>query len=264
VNVSLPDEEWCLIKAAKKPLTYVLIGRDIANRHLETKLRVINNEKYRFTSMNSSSGGGGPMPGEDITKSIKVHKKNERIGFSVYGWNARSAASEVNVYFISAFLPRTNPDFLLINESGKYKERVCKNCPEYGSYHSNDRLTTSYKKSISVTRIMMVTWDSVFMAVKVTLTGKSLILVNIYRPPSDDDATERLVCKILHLDDRYLNTKIVIFGDLNYRRAEVHEAFRKLEERGFQTIHEEGIDTFTRSQLTVNGLQKSYLILTIL
>jgi hypothetical protein len=81
----------------------------------------------------------------------------------------------------------------LINESGKYKERVCKNCPDYLSFHCDERLTIFYNKPISVTPILRDTWDNIFRAVKVTTKEKSMVLANVYRPPGDDDATEMLV-----------------------------------------------------------------------
>ena len=154
---------------------------------------------------------------------------------------------------------QTKPDFILINESGKDNGKICKNCPDYGSYYSNDRLAIFYNKSISVTPIMRDTWDSIFMAVKISLTGKSMVLANVYRPPGDDDAADRLVTKLLLLDDRYRNTKIIIFGDINYKRHEIQESLRKIEEKGFKILYDKDPDSFTRSQQTIKGLQQSYL-----
>ena len=265
VNILITETEWYLIKATKKPPTFVLIRREIVDKHLNTKLRIVNNEKARFSTTNNphikkdSGGGGGPSPDEKIIERPNYKKRNSPNEFSIHGWNARSAASLANVYFISAFLIQNNPDFLLINESGKHNDKVCKNCPDYGSFNSNNSLTILYNRSISVTPILKNLWDDIFMTVKITCDKKSMVIVNVYRPPNDDDATERLATKISHLDDRYQSAKIVVFGDLNYKRNEVHKAFKSLSDRKFTILYEEDVDTFTRSQQTINGLQKSYL-----
>ena len=42
VNILVTETEWYLIKATKKPPTFVLIRREIVDKHLNTKLRIVN------------------------------------------------------------------------------------------------------------------------------------------------------------------------------------------------------------------------------
>ena len=48
----LPQDNSHLIRATKKPLTYILIRKYIVESYQHTKLKLINNEKYRFQSKN--------------------------------------------------------------------------------------------------------------------------------------------------------------------------------------------------------------------
>jgi hypothetical protein len=253
INIKIDPKDWCLLRTIISPPKYVLMRQDTVKKYLESKIKTIKNESVRFKPKNLK--GGGPNPNETALST----KKSFNDGFSIYGWNARSAATEENIYFISAFLTQTKPDFLLINESGKYNNRICKNCPEYKSYHSKNRLTLFYDTSISVTPILQDTWDDTFLVVKATMCGKSMILINVYRPPHDEDATERITTKISLVDKRYRSTSIIVFGDLNYRRGDVNKAFKELEQRGFVIIYDINPESFTRSQLVLGNLKKSYL-----
>jgi hypothetical protein len=65
--------------------------------------------------------------------------------------------------------------------------------------------------------------------------------------------------KILNLDDRYENTPIVVFGDLNYTRNEVEDSFRSVTDRKFKMVAKRDQAIYTREQATFLGVQRSYL-----
>ena len=63
---------------------------------------------------------------------------------------------------------------------------------------------------------------------------------------------------IKQLDDKYVNTPIIIFGDLNCKRKDVKKKF-DLENRGFKFIYDEDENAITRYQETKNGIETNYL-----
>jgi hypothetical protein len=247
-NLEINSDEWVLILATAKPKTYVLIRKEI----MMNKISVIKRDLGFKPSLPNRKGGGedGIWGDIDITTPPV---------FRIVGWNARSAFKPENVYFISKYLNEESPDFLLINESGNYKDSIVKQCKQYANLHSGNRLLVFSKKEISVTPIMKEGWDDTMMILKITMDKKSLILVNIYRPPGEEDVTSRICAKILNLDYRYENTPFVIFGDLNYRREDVEKQFNSVADKEFKILMKKGEEIFTREQDTYLGKQKSYL-----
>ena len=61
-----------------------------------------------------------PLSTEDVLQREEL----TRFRFKIFVVNARSAFKKENVYFIEKFLTEEKPDFLLINESGEYKETI--------------------------------------------------------------------------------------------------------------------------------------------
>ena len=179
--------------------------------------------------------------------------------FNIIGWNARSAFKPENVYYIEKLLTESPPDFLLINESGEFKNKITKVVQTYNSLHSGNRVLTYFRKDISATPIWQDTWDSFLMIMKITLNKKSMILINAYRQPSNEEHTKRLIAILCLLDDRYKTTPIILFGDLNYRREELSMTFPTLLDRNFKFIYDTNPLQYTRIQQTKKGTCKSYL-----
>jgi hypothetical protein len=102
-------------------------------------------------------------------------------------------------------------------------------------------------------------WQGHILIFKVTLENKSMILINIYRPPANKEVTVRFIAIIDALNKKYENTPFVIFGDLNYKREELNDKFNLLFQKKFNFIYDTDPDQFTRIQETINGTQKNYL-----
>jgi len=258
LNLDIARDNWILILASTKPETYMMMRKDALNDI------VYSDEIYEVEEEDED---------DTINENEKTCPNKIRLGgytpennspgkipkFKIFGWNARKAFKPENVYFIEKFLTENSPDFLLINDSGKYKERICKAVPLYGAYHSSDSLICFYKKNISVTPIWKEDWDEVTMILKVTLKKQSLILINAYRRPDDFEATLKLTNTILSMDERYLNTPIITFGDFNYKRKQINKVFESLTIRNFKFIHSNNPHHYTRSQMCKDKLQVSYL-----
>jgi len=251
-NLELSNDTWIVVQSSSKPLTNHLMLR-------ETVQGIVSKPK-RVTNAKSSPKPINPG-GHSYVVPLPQAQKSEPLDacFRIYGWNARSAVKAENVYHISKFLTEEDPDFLLINDSGKYNDRVCKTVKKFKAFYSGDSLLAFYKNEISVTPIWEESWDQLFMILKITLNKKSMLLVNAYRRPGDAEAAKRLVATIALLDDRYVSTPVVVFGDMNFRREELREKFRSLFERSFRFIFDDDPEQYTRSQKTVNGIQRSYL-----
>ena len=121
--------------------------------------------------------------------------------FSVFGWNARSASKEQNIYCINKFLDEKNPDFLLLNECGKFSKKIESSVKQYSSVHYGASLAAFYRKEISVTPIWKEMWGNHIIILKVTLEKKSMILLNVYRSPSREE------------DSGYISSVIEWIGD---------------------------------------------------
>jgi hypothetical protein len=109
-------------------------------------------------------------------------------------------------------------DFLLINEMGKRRISILRCCGDYKSVHTDLEVESFYRKDISVTPIFKEEWGTHFNILKASLDKKSMILVNAYCPPRNEAIKERLCAILCNIDNRYTNTPIIIFGDMNIRR----------------------------------------------
>jgi hypothetical protein len=249
-NLDINPDQWIIILAAAKPRTLVLVEKKVVSEKLMKPLESVNDQSEDSSDIDDES---------KKCPEIRPGGGEKQSHFNIFGWNARSAFKEENKYFISKFLVEQKPDFLLINESGVYKDNITKTVGQYDSYHSGDKLLAYCNKNISVTPIWKESWDGVTMILKITLMKKSMILINVYRPPSNEIATDRIIAVIKTLDCRYKDTPIVIFGDLNYRREKISRVFQDLVVKGFKIVQNDSPSSFTRSQQTILGLQKSYL-----
>ena len=97
------------------------------------------------------------------------------------------------------------------------------------------------------------------MVLKVTLEKKSLILINIYRRPDNEEASMRLTALIERINVTYIDTPIIIFGDFNYKRNEIKKRFDKLLKVDFEFVYDDDPEMYTRSQLVNGKMQQSYL-----
>ena len=242
-NLNLKKEDWVLVRVSLKPLTYHLMRRSSVERVLSRK------RGQKVIDFRDNMKGGWMKPTDADCKP----------SFTIYGWNARSLFKYENAYSVEKFLTEKNPDFLLINESGKFKKNIEKVVPNYKSVHCGDKVLAYHRRDVSATPFWREMWQGHMVILKVTLNKRSMLLLNVYRPPSDDDATTRITAVVDALDRRYESTPIVLFGDLNYRRNELQSRFPLLYRRNFKFIFDPSESQFTRSLDTVNGLQKSYL-----
>jgi hypothetical protein len=94
-------------------------------------------------------------------------------------------------------------------------------------------------------------WDDPMMIVKITMDKKSLILLNIYRPPGEEDVTSRICAKILNLDNRYENTPFVIFVDLNYQREDAGKQFTSVADREFKILMKKGEEILQENRIHI-------------
>ena len=148
--------------------------------------------------------------------------------FKILGWNARTTFSKHQIYSVKTILNVSKPDFFLIVDSGKYRSNMAPDIPLYSVIHHLDTLVIFYKKEISVSGLMPKEWSKHAMAVTVTLNNKSMILVNSYRRPNDQEAIHKIEAFINFLDRKYESTPIILFGDLNFPRNKVEKKFINL------------------------------------
>jgi hypothetical protein len=142
----------------------------------------------------------------------------------------------------------------MINEIGNKPNRPLKDKQAYKGYYT-DKLMTLYNMSVRCEPIWRESLTFNLMILKVTLEDSNLILINVYRPTKKEEITDFIVSTIKHLDT---NTRILVFGDMNYDRENIDKKF-PLEKRGFEFIYDEDVEAFTRYQPTKNGVEKSYL-----
>jgi hypothetical protein len=86
------------------------------------------------------------------------------------------------------------------------------------------------------------------MILKVSMSTRSMILLNVYRSPSKEEDTDRIVSVLCNLNSKYADTPIVAFGDLNHTRDKIVKKFNKLLENGFKFVYDSMESTYTRFQ----------------
>lgn len=86
------------------------------------------------------------------------------------------------------------------------------------------------------------------MILKITLEGKSMIIVNCYLSPGDKTTPLGLNATLDVLNQRYTNTPIIIFGDFNCNREEAEKRHANVTQLGYRLIYDEDREPFTRSE----------------
>ena len=97
------------------------------------------------------------------------------------------------------------------------------------------------------------------MILKITLEGKSMIIVNCYLSPGDKTTPLGLNATLDVLNQRYSNTPIIIFGDFNCNREEAEKRHANVTQLGYKLIYDEDKEAFTRSETRKKKEIKSYL-----
>ena len=207
------------------------------------------------------------MKDEDIPPEVKNKTGNKEIiadarEVLVCGWNAQGASKTVNRVMIRNFLLERKPDFLLLNDCGKFREKSFLKNTDYKMRVKSRWTAIIYKSCYKVNEIMREMSDDYNQVVSVALeTGKDLILYNAYLSPSEahDSLVDGLCSRIKTLKGRY-DAKTIVFGDLNLKRDE-------LEKRVVKSLRGSGVDfhyckkaqSFTRIQKFNDSYQSSYL-----
>jgi hypothetical protein len=238
INIEIPINEWLIVEASKKPKSYSLINRKEYNEIIGEERRKVN---WKNTNHLFKKKGGGDL-----------------IPIKIYGWNARSLFNDTNIYYMNKFLLENEPDIVLINEMGRFKKNKLNN--DYNIQYYNDSLCIIYRKDILFQPLWMEMWNKYIMIAKIQLEDKHIIIVNCYRTPSNDNhALDIINSTICFINNRFKDSPIVIFGDMNYYRVIINEKFRDITRHNYKILYSDHPNAYTRYSEDINGKHYTYI-----
>ena len=240
-----------------KEINNCIINYTLAENHIEiehsNKLRYIINlddmyKKDKDNILQQMRGGYNP-----INNYFNINK------IKIIGENILTLSKE-NRALLSNVLDEYNPDFVLLNEC-KMNKKAKFNMSGYNLILSdNQEVGIIYKNIYYLNDCFKDIEDNYNIIRLVNTTKYKFIIYVTYLPPNEEhnNKISELIEKLLLIQRRYNNLKLILFGDLNINKDEIDIKLKnKIEKYGFKIWYNK--NSYTRSQIVKNEEKKSYL-----
>lgn len=180
----------------------------------------------------------------------------------IFGWNSRSARTKINRVLLNKFLDSEKPDFLLLNECNDLSKIRLLKGDKYKLISSGTRTGMIYNTTFGVNVVLKDLNDELNQIVRVNSETGDLFIYNLYIPPDERKFTQlnAFLARVLAITHRYVNPKIIIFGDFNMGRDELEKkVMTKIRMLNARAHYDPNPGSFTRIQKNIDKIDSSYL-----